>query len=86
MILHIPHASANIPDWEGFWDEEKVQAEILKLTDWYTDDLFQSEEAIRLIAPFSRVFCDVERYREDEQEPMSFKGMGVTYTTCDDGS
>jgi N-formylglutamate amidohydrolase len=86
MILHIPHASANIPDREGFLDEEKVQAEILKLTDWYTDDLFQSEEAIRLIAPFSRVFCDVERYREDEQEPMSFKGMGVTYTTCDDGS
>jgi N-formylglutamate amidohydrolase len=60
MILHIPHASANIPDREGFLDEEKVQAEILKLTDWYTDDLFQSEEAIRLIAPFSRVFCDVE--------------------------
>ena len=86
MILHIPHASANIPDHEGFLDDEKLQAEILKLTDWYTDDLFQWEGALRLIAPFSRVFCDVERFRDDVHEPMSSKGMGATYTTCDDGS
>lgn len=56
MILHIPHASANIPDHEGFLDDEKLQAEILKLTDWYTDDLFQWEGALRLIAPFSVFF------------------------------
>jgi N-formylglutamate deformylase len=58
LILHIPHASASVPDKEGFIVDDKViEAEILKLTDWYTDELFNSPDEIVVRAPFSRVFC-----------------------------
>ena len=41
LILHIPHASENIPFKKGFViDDTKIKEEILKLTDWFTDDLF----------------------------------------------
>ncbi|MFN2396929.1 MAG: N-formylglutamate amidohydrolase, partial [Bacteroidales bacterium] len=33
-----------------------------------------------------RVFCDVERYENDAEEPMAAIGMGVLYETTDDGS
>jgi N-formylglutamate deformylase len=86
MILHIPHASIEIPFFDGYVDVEKVNKEIDLLTDWYTDELFSHSDSIKVIAPFSRVFCDVERFIDDDHEPMSKKGMGFTYTLCDDGS
>jgi N-formylglutamate amidohydrolase len=39
-----------------------------------------------IIAPFSRIFCDVERFENDEDEIMSKVGMGTLYESCDDGS
>ena len=30
--------------------------------------------------------CDVERFRDDADEPMSEKGMGLAYTRCADGA
>lgn len=86
FILHIPHSSTHIPFFEGYVDTEKVNKEIDLLTDWYTDELFSHIDAIKVIAPFSRVFCDVERFIHDDKEPMAKKGMGLTYTLCDDGS
>ncbi|QIA06473.1 N-formylglutamate amidohydrolase [Draconibacterium halophilum] len=63
LILHIPHASTQIPDYTGFLlSSEALQEEILKLTDWYTDELFANKRDEAIIAPFSRVFCDVERF------------------------
>jgi len=85
LILHIPHASENIPFKKGFViDDTKIQEEILKLTDWFTDDLFYSKVDTQIIAPFSRVFCDVERFSDDSQEEMFKLGMGALYTRCDD--
>jgi N-formylglutamate deformylase len=86
LILHIPHSSTHIPFFEGYVDAGKVNKEIDLLTDWYTDELFLHSDAIKVIAPFSRVFCDVERFIDDDKEPMAKKGMGLTYTLCDDGS
>jgi N-formylglutamate amidohydrolase len=40
--------------WEDNLSE--FENEILKLTDWYTDDLFYSNEDEMIIAPFSRIF------------------------------
>ena len=87
LILHIPHASENIPFEKGFIiDDIKIKEEIIKLTDWFTDDLFYSEVDTQIIAPFSRVFCDVERFSDDSQEEMFKLGMGALYTRCDDNT
>jgi len=86
LILHIPHSSTNIPFYDGFVNDiEKIDREIIKLTDWFTDDLFSNEIDDAIITPFSRIFCDVERFAEDELEVMSNFGMGVLYEKFDDG-
>ena len=87
LILHIPHSSVNMPLLDGYiQDADKIHNELIKLTDWYTDELFYSESDSMIIAPFSRIFCDVERFENNEDEIMSKVGMGVLYESCDDGS
>jgi N-formylglutamate amidohydrolase len=84
LILHIPHSSTKIPFHDGYVSSHaKIQQEIIKLTDWYTDDLFDSDVDNKIVAPFSRIFCDVERFADDELEIMSIVGMGVLYEKLD---
>lgn len=86
IILHIPHSSTNIPFLDGYIVEfDTLEKEILKITDWYTDDLFHSEKDEMIIAQFSRIFCDPERFTDDSQEVMAQYGMGVLYEKNDDG-
>jgi N-formylglutamate deformylase len=86
LILHVPHSSVNIPLREGYIiDDRMLNSELLKLTDWYTDDLFYSESDIMVRAEFSRLFCDPERFSDDEQEVMAKFGMGVLYEKTDGG-
>lgn len=86
IILHIPHSSTHIPIKDGYIaTEDEIDKEILKLTDWHTDDLFWHPETIPVIAPFSRIFCDVERFPEDKDEIMSQVGMGMLYEKMDNG-
>lgn len=86
LILHIPHAATNIPITEGYSVSETIlDQEILKLTDWYTDDLFENNTDISIKAPFSRIFCDTERFSDDSQEIMAQYGMGVLYEKTDSG-
>lgn len=49
------------------------------MTDHYCDDLFACEHD-KLIFPYSRLVCDVERLRNDEYEPMVDRGMRFAYT------
>ncbi|TVQ49006.1 MAG: hypothetical protein EA362_05065 [Saprospirales bacterium] len=87
IILHIPHSSTVIPLMDGYVvDFESLTEEMLKLTDWYTDDLFHSNDDKIVKADFSRIFCDPERFADDEQEIMSQYGMGVLYEKNDDGN
>lgn len=87
LILHIPHSSTHIPFNDGYVvTEEFLESELLKLTDWYTDDLFNSEQEITVTADFSRIFCDPERFPDDAQEIMSKWGMGVLYEKSDNGT
>lgn len=87
LILHIPHSSDKIPMDTGYVVDNKIlDEEIIKLTDWYTDDLFSSEDSIIVKADFSRIFCDTERFTDDSQEVMAKYGMGVLYEKADDGS
>ena len=86
IILHIPHSSVNIPNKEGYIvDDTILNREILKLTDWYTDDLFYSSSEISIVANFSRIFCDLERFADDKHEVMAGYGMGVCYEKRDNG-
>jgi N-formylglutamate deformylase len=87
LVLHIPHSSTEIPLIDGYVStQDELQQEIIKLTDWYTDDLFDSQVDDKIVAPFSRIFCDVERFADDELEVMYKFGMGVLYEKCDDGN
>ena len=66
MILHIPHSSAHIPSRDGFiFDFRTIEKEILKLTDWYTDELFDLKGYTKIVTPFSSILCDVERFGDD---------------------
>lgn len=86
IILHIPHSSTFIPTRKDYLvSSTELRNEVIKLTDWYTDDLFQHKNAISIITPFSRLFCDVERFPNDKDEIMSKYGMGMFYTTLDNG-
>jgi N-formylglutamate deformylase len=83
-VLHIPHSSRYIPAKEReaiILDDAALDAELLRMTDAYTDELFPvtTVEAGRIILPVSRLVCDVERFPIDEDEPMAKRGMGVIY-------
>lgn len=87
IILHIPHSSTTIPFYDGFTiNTEQLEEELLLLNDWYTDDLFTHKNAITVLAGFSRIFCDVERFSDDLIEVMSKVGMGVLYEKQDNGN
>ncbi len=87
LVLHIPHSSTEIPLLDGYVStHDEIQHEIIKLTDWYTDDLFDSQVDDKIVTPFSRIFCDVERFADDELEVMSKFGMGVLYEKFDNGN
>lgn len=86
IILHIPHSSTLIPYKDGYLvNDTIINEEILKLTDWYTDDLFDLADTITIRADFSRIFCDPERFVDDSEELMAKYGMGVLYIKTDDG-
>lgn len=84
FILHIPHASTHIPNYNGF-HMDKVAENIDLLTDWATDRIFDVDRVEKIVTPYSRLFCDVERF-DDEAEPMHGIGRGFFYTNGYDGT
>lgn len=83
VVWHIPHASTFIPErCRGEYCAD-LEQELLKMTDWFADDLFDLP-GDRLVFPVSRLVCDVERFRDDRQERMAQIGMGAVYTACHD--
>ena len=91
LILHIPHASRYIPNEVRqalCVDAAEFEREQDRLVDHYTDKLFHLRSTLvaRCKAKVSRFAVDVERYEEDEHEPMSSIGMGAIYTHTTDGS
>lgn len=83
-IFHIPHASTYIPNLIDYIPG-KIDNEIIKLTDWATDEIFNITNLTKIVPNFSRVFCDVERFHDDNLEPMSKFGRGFYYTKTDSG-
>lgn len=87
ILIHIPHSSYIIPekykDLFYLKDDELFQEQI-KMSDSYTDELFDVKGIQKLIVPISRLVCDVERFRNETDEEMSKQGMWVCYTKTSD--
>lgn len=88
IICHIPHSSIIIPDWakeQFIISSNELQSFALKMQDKYILELFDFAEN-KLILPISRIVVDVERYRNDNIEPMAKIGMGLYYLKDDKGN
>ena len=89
-LFHIPHASKNIPEQYLKYfclNSEDLNLELLKMTDHFTDELFDVTipdfQTIKF--PVSRLLVDPERFVSDEEEVMSKVGMGCIYEKTHDG-
>lgn len=58
---------------------EAIKNELLVMTDWYTDELFDHSIGSAIVAKVSRLVCDTERFSHDESEEMASRGMGFCY-------
>lgn len=85
VIAHLPHASIVLPRpirAEIPLSDAELQVELLRLTDWYTDDLFApltTHGVTRFVNRLSRLVFDPERFLDDALEPMAAQGQGVVY-------
>ncbi len=79
MILHIPHSATYLPESFSVSSKTDLQKEFERMTDWFTDELFDIKNVTKLVSKYSRLYCDMERYRDDKDESMAQKGMGVCY-------
>ncbi len=82
MIIHIPHTKTKIPKSAKFIVD--ITKEIVRVTDWYLEELFAyTLGSSPLVFPYSRVYCDVERFIDD---PLNNIGNGIFYTHDLDGN
>lgn len=89
VVLNLPHASTGIPDW-AVNDIIIPHTELALLVGFMTDkDVDQLWDFVpaenKQVATVSRLIVDTERYRNDADEMMSIKGMGLYYTHTPDG-
>lgn len=86
-ILHIPHSSYYIPEKYKklfFLSDKGLSSEQIKMSDSFTDELFAADGITKLIFPVSRLICDVERFRNENDEEMTKQGMWVCYNLTSD--
>ena len=84
LVLHVPHSSTIIPPElraTFLLDDAELGEEIRKMTDLYTDELFDVKSGCVVRFPVSRLVVDPERFRDDAEEVMAARGMGALYTS-----
>jgi N-formylglutamate deformylase len=86
VILHVPHASREVPPGVGLLvDEAALADELDHLTDAYTDLIASDAADLATVRPWifvnriSRLVVDPERFPDDREE-MRAVGMGAVYT------
>ena len=82
ILIHIPHSSYFIPqEYRHIFliNKRELKKEQLLMTDSYTNELFNTKNK-KIIFPISRLICDVERFRNEQDEEMTKQGMWVCYT------
>jgi N-formylglutamate deformylase len=90
VVFHAPHASTHIPPKARraiLLDDDELRQEVDRLTDHHADRLLIPAPLIpaAVMAGVSRLVVDVERFLDDDQEPMARVGMGAIYTRASDG-
>ena len=92
VIIHVPHASTNIPDHiaqQLLLSAEELRQELDLMTDGLTDQLARLASQKAKVTPWifentlSRLVFDPERF-PDESEVMNQVGMGVVYSKTSD--
>ena len=91
VVVHIPHSSVHIPKKyrrQLVLTDTALDAELLAMTDHFTDRLFESalrSGATLFVNRISRLVMDPERFPDDQDESMSAKGMGAVYLKTSSG-
>ena len=86
LILNVPHSSTIIPiRYRELFLVGYISDELRIMTDWYTDELFNFPGAKIIKAELSRLVIDMERFWNDDEEPMSKVGMGAVYSRTSRG-
>lgn len=83
LLLHFPHVGLDIPN--HFYDGLLINyidllKYIIEMSDYAVDNLFNGLNAKKIKSKYSRLYCDVERFKDDRLEEMSKYGQGVVYT------
>lgn len=88
IIMHMPHVSLKVP--KRFYKGLIISKDLfnkynLEMTDLGVDTLFKEFKYKKIKPKYSRLYCDVERFKDDNLEIMSKYGEGVIYTNLYDG-
>ncbi len=93
-VLHVPHASTEIPAEQRariLLDDAALAAELRVMTDAHTDLVAARASGLAARSPWqfvhrlSRLVIDPERFIEPDAEEMEAVGMGAVYTATHDG-
>lgn len=89
LLIHIPHASLCLPP--DFWCDVTVDRKIIEkdlrfMADYKVDELARDIDCHKVIVKYSRLYCDVEWFQNDADEPMARLGMGAVYTYLPGGA
>lgn len=86
IIKHIPHASLELPKIDIFDRPSKENCKYnLKMSDVGIYQFFKWIPGIEVEAKYSRLYCDVERFKDNDKEPMAKLGQGYIYEKYYDG-
>ena len=89
ILMHMPHVSLKVP--REFYKGLLISKDLfnkynLEMTDLGIDILFKDYNFKKIIPKYSRLYCDLERFKDDNKEVMSKYGEGVVYTNLYDGT
>ena len=83
VLLHMPHTKLRLPPIFYKWlivNKNELHQYNLIMSDVGVDELFKGIKAYRIHPKYSRLYCDVEKFKDDNLEVMSKYGQGVVYT------
>ena len=83
VLLHMPHTKLTLPKsfYKGLLiDKNLLNKYNLIMSDIGINTLFKDVKGYRISPKYSRLYCDVEKFKDDEIEVMSKYGQGVIYT------
>lgn len=88
LIIHIPHSSLEYPSFfeeRLTIDRKKFNYENIFTSDYLVDRFIPNNFGNIVKFEYSRLFCDVEKFKDDKLEEMSKVGMGVIYEKVSSG-